>query len=89
MDGSGGFHSMYGYVFYAYAKKRCLLWPEDGIGFCPKMILATDTNLIDVFEGLPIPPIEIWIAAHESIYKIATVKVMWDHLTRAIVPLLS
>ncbi len=60
-----------------------------GIGFCPKMILATDTNLIDVFEGLPIPPLEMWIAAHESIYKTQAVKAVWDHLTRSIIPLLS
>lgn len=59
------------------------------IGFCPKMILATDTNLIDVFEGLPIPPLEMWIAAHESIYKTQAIKAVWDHLTRSIIPLLS
>jgi hypothetical protein len=53
------------------------------------MILATDTNLIDVFEGLPIPPLEMWIAAHESIYKTQAVKAVWDHLTRSIIPLLS
>jgi DNA-binding transcriptional LysR family regulator len=55
-----------------------------GIGGCQDAIAAGDRNLVPVLSGVVAFKVEIWIAMHEDLRATKRVRLMFDHLARAL-----
>lgn len=51
-----------------------------GIGFGQIAVGARDPDLVRLFPDLPIPPLPIWLTAHETLRRTPRVRRVWDVL---------
>lgn len=70
-------------VYFALVRGGC------GIGFAPCPVAESDPNLVRVAPQVPIPPLEVWIAAHEAMRQSPRIRRVWDKLVRELPPKLS
>lgn len=55
-----------------------------GIGFVSDYLIATDPAVRRILPGLPLPTIPIWLTVHREIRGSARIRVVYDHLARAV-----
>jgi DNA-binding transcriptional LysR family regulator len=60
-----------------------------GIGFGQLPVAARDPEIVPVFPGLDIPPLPVWLAAHDTMRRTPRVALAWAHLERELAPILS
>lgn len=60
-----------------------------GIGFGQKPVGDTDPTVVQVLEGLTIPPLPVWLAAHDTMRRTPRVALGWRYLERGLAPLLQ
>lgn len=51
-----------------------------GIGFGQAVVGLSDPELVEIDIGLPLPPLEVWLTAHEAMRRSARVRRVWDRL---------
>ena len=51
-----------------------------GIGFGQKVIGQSDPEMVEIDLGLPIPPLPVWLTAHEAIRRSPRIRRVWDML---------
>lgn len=55
-----------------------------GIGFGQAVVGLSDSELVEVDIGFPLPPLEVWLTAHEAMRRSARVRRVWDMLAEAL-----
>lgn len=55
-----------------------------GIGFGQATVAQSDSNLVRLFENLPIPSLPLWIAAPKAVRHTSRVAAVWDHLASSL-----
>ena len=61
-------------AYWALVRAGC------GIGFGQKMIGTADPGIVEIDLGVPIPPLELWLTAHEAMRRQPRVRRVWDLL---------
>jgi DNA-binding transcriptional LysR family regulator len=51
-----------------------------GIGFGQKIMGQSDPDIVEIDLGFPLPPLEVWLTAHEAMRRSARVRKVWDML---------
>jgi len=51
-----------------------------GIGFGQRVVGLSDPDLVEIDIGLPIPPLEVWLTAHEAMRRTPRIRRVWDML---------
>lgn len=60
-----------------------------GIGFSQLGAAQADPEIEQLFPDLPIPPLPVWLTAHEAMRRTPRVRVVWDALAQGLKPLVS
>lgn len=60
-----------------------------GIGFSQSDIAMADPEVIEIDLGFPIPPLPIWLTAHEAMRQTPRIRRVWDLLVAGLKPLVS
>ncbi len=60
-----------------------------GIGFSQLGAAQRDPEIEHLFPDLPIPPLPVWLTAHEAMRQTPRIKVVWDALAQGLKPLVS
>ena len=55
-----------------------------GIGFGQSMVARKDPGMVEIDLGIPIPPLPVWLAAHEGLRHTPRVRKVWDMLAEAL-----
>jgi DNA-binding transcriptional LysR family regulator len=55
-----------------------------GIGFGQAMVARRDPEVIEIDLGIPIPPLPVWLAAHEGLRHTPRVRRVWDRLAEGL-----
>lgn len=55
-----------------------------GIGFGQKIVGLSDPEIVEIDIGFPLPPLEVWLTAHEAMRRSARVKKVWDMLAQGL-----
>lgn len=51
-----------------------------GIGFAQSVIAAQDPEVVEIDLGFPIPPLPVWLTAHEAMRQTPRIRRVWDAL---------
>lgn len=51
-----------------------------GIGFGQKIVGASDSEIVEINLGIEIPPLEIWLTAHDAMRRSPRIRRVWDIL---------
>lgn len=70
-------------VYFALVRAGC------GLGFAPKHDAAKDPSLVQVAPHLPIPTLQVWLTAHESLRNTPRLRRVWDILVEDLTALLK
>jgi len=60
-----------------------------GIGFGQQPVGDEDPGVVRVFHDMEIPPLPVWLAAHEAMRRTPRVALGWEHLERGLAPILQ
>lgn len=60
-----------------------------GVGFSQGCIVSLDPTLVTIETGFPIPPLPIWLTAHEAMRETPRIRRVWDMLVEGLKPLVS
>lgn len=60
-----------------------------GLGFAQTHVAEQDPLVEEVFKELEIPPLPVWLAAHESMRHTPRIRWVWDRLVDGMTPFLS
>ena len=60
-----------------------------GIGFCQHHTALGDPEIVEVVPGLPIPPLPVWLTAHEAMRHTPRIERVWDLLSDRLRPFVS
>ena len=60
-----------------------------GLGFAQAPTARADPRVEEIPLPLPIPPLPVWLAAHEKMRRTARIRRVWGHLADRLPPLLS
>lgn len=60
-----------------------------GLGFLPCRLQDKHPEIIQIGQGLPIPALPLWLAAHEAVRHKPRIRRIWDILTAELPPLLD
>ena len=60
-----------------------------GIGFGQQAVARIDPQVVSLFPGMPIPPIPVWLAAHEAVRHTPRVALAWRILEEELAPILT
>lgn len=60
-----------------------------GIGFGQHAVARQSPDVIDLFSGLPIPPLPVYLAAHETVRRTPRVALAWNVLEEELAPILT
>lgn len=60
-----------------------------GIGFAQGQIATIDPEIVQIDPGVVIPPLPIWLTAHEAMRHTPRVRRVWDLLAEGLKPLVS
>lgn len=60
-----------------------------GIGFAQGKIANDDPDIVEIDPGVVIPPLPIWLTAHEAMRHTPRVRRVWDLLAEGLKPLVS
>lgn len=55
-----------------------------GIGFGQAMVARSDPEVIEIDLGISIPPLPVWLAAHERLRHTPRVRAVWDRLAEGL-----
>ncbi len=55
-----------------------------GIGFGQVVMLEDEPELVRLFEDLPIPPLPVWLTAHEAMGRVPRIRRVWEALARGL-----
>ena len=55
-----------------------------GIGFSPVAVGRAEPGMVRLFPDLPIPPLPVWLTAHEAMRRTPRIRRVWDHLAEAL-----
>ena len=55
-----------------------------GIGFGQRVVARSDPGIIEIDLGIAIPPLPIWLAAHDGLRHTPRVRLVWDFLADAL-----
>ena len=55
-----------------------------GIGFGQSMVARADPTMVELDLGIPIPPLPVWLAAHEGLRHTPRVRKVWDMLAQGL-----
>lgn len=59
-----------------------------GIGFGQRAVAAQSPDVVDLFPDLPIPPLPVWLAAHDAVRHTPRVALAWRILEEELAPIL-
>ncbi|MFN4099806.1 MAG: LysR family transcriptional regulator [Pararhodobacter sp.] len=57
-----------------------------GIGFLQRSIGLRDPQLVEIDFGVPLPPLPVWLTAHEAMRRTPRIRRIWDLLAKALGP---
>ena len=60
-----------------------------GIGFCQRHTALADPEIVEIVPGLPIPPLPVWLTAHEAMRHTPRIERIWDMLSDRLRPFVS
>jgi DNA-binding transcriptional LysR family regulator len=60
-----------------------------GIGFAQRGLGLDDPDMVEIDFGFPIPPLPIWLTAHEAMRHTPRIRRVWDMLAKGLSPLVS
>ncbi|SHI46339.1 transcriptional regulator, LysR family [Shimia gijangensis] len=60
-----------------------------GIGFSQSHTALSDPNIVELVPGLPIPPLPVWLTAHEVMRQTPRIARIWDLLSAGLRPFVS
>ncbi len=60
-----------------------------GIGFCQRHTALADPAIVEMVPHLPIPPLPVWLTAHEVMRHTPRIERIWDLLTDRLRPFVS
>ncbi|QDC08278.1 LysR family transcriptional regulator [Oceanicola sp. D3] len=60
-----------------------------GLGFGPCIVGDAEPGVVALLRGPPVPPLPMWLAAHEEVRRVPRVARVWDMLAEALPPLLD
>lgn len=60
-----------------------------GIGFGQRAVAARAPGIVDLFPDLPIPPLPVYLAAHETVRRTPRVALAWRVLEEELAPILT
>lgn len=60
-----------------------------GIGFCQKHVGDSDPDIVAVLSALDIPPLPVWLTAHEIMRHTPRISRIWDLLSAGLRPFVS
>ena len=58
-----------------------------GIGGCQTIIAAQSPDLVPLFPDIKLPPLPVWITAHQALRHTPRIRRVFDHLSRAFLAL--
>lgn len=61
----------------------------NGIGFAQKAVARRTPEVEELFPDLPIPPLPVWLAAHETLRRTPRVALAWRILEEGLAPILD
>ncbi|WP_375186425.1 LysR family transcriptional regulator [Pseudooceanicola sp.] len=61
----------------------------NGIGFGQHAVAAKCPEVVELFPNLPIPPLPVWLAAHEAMRRTPRVALAWRILEEELAPILG
>lgn len=60
-----------------------------GLGFAQKTILADDPTVEEINLGFEIPPLPVWLTAHQAMRQTPRIRRVWDLLAEGLKPLVT